>query len=231
MGRLFLFPKRCGKSVSTDSPSFIQSLEPRLLLAAASTAANVFAQFDGTIAAAGASVSIPLNFSRSTFKFSGNNSIIGVQVIADSGGTLDPAIVQIKDAHNRTVAPIFKNANLAAKTQSLALAKFATGKYKLIVSAEHGTTGAFSVNLFLAGDANGDFQVNSADVNTIKKSLGKRAGQRGYSVAADSNLNGVIDAFDVSQATANNKDRTNERILHLFAGPRAATALCPTALP
>jgi len=56
---------------------------------------------------------------------------------------------------------------------------------------------------------NGDRQVNTNDAKTVKKNLGKRSGQSGYSVSADANLSGAIDAFDLTQATANNKDKTS----------------------
>src|SRR6185503_9173974 len=132
----------------------LESMEQRLLMAAQVTAANVFAQFEGTISAPRSSVTIPINFSSSSFTFSGGKSVLGVQVVAADGSGLDPALIQIKDARNRAVTPIFKNANLASKTQSLAVANFSIGKYKLVVTSERNTIGAFSVNLFLAGDVN-----------------------------------------------------------------------------
>src|SRR5213596_2215492 len=153
-----LFWQRWGQSAHRPADlggcGAIEQLEQRVFLAASATATNVFAQFDGTISGDKPSVTIPLNFSRSNFTFSGKESVLGVQVLAADGSRLDPAMVQIKDAHNRSVSPIFKNANLASKAQSLALADFSAQKYKLIVSAEHHTSGAFQVNLFLAGDAN-----------------------------------------------------------------------------
>src|SRR5207248_9737257 len=135
---------------------------------------------------------------------------------------VDSSVVTTKEARNRAVAPFFKNANLASKTQSLAVANFSAGKYKLVVTSKRNSIGAFSVNLFLAGDVNGDRQVNANDAKTVKKSLGKRTRQAGYSITADANLSGVIDSFDLTQATANNKDRTTLNPLPLSAAPLPA---------
>jgi len=120
---------RCAGSAPTNA--IVEPMEQRILLAAQAAAANVFAQFEGTIVGGRSSVTIPINFSSSNFTFGGGKSVLGMQVVADSGSTLDPALIQIKDARNRAVATIFKNANLASRTQSLAVANFSACKYKL----------------------------------------------------------------------------------------------------
>src|SRR5881394_4315342 len=113
------------------APPVLESMEPRLLLAATTAAANVFAQFDGVIPSGRATVTIPINFASSNFTFSGGKSVLGVQVVAQDGSSLDAGIIAIKDAHNKNVAPIFKSANLPHTKNSLAVANFAAGKYKL----------------------------------------------------------------------------------------------------
>ncbi|HEV8604728.1 MAG TPA: Ig-like domain-containing protein [Tepidisphaeraceae bacterium] len=197
----------------------VERMEERVLLAAGTAAANVFAQFEGVVAGGHSSVTIPISFSSSNFTFKGGKAVLGVQVVADAGSKLDAAVVQIRDSRNRVVTPIFTNSNLASKKQSLALADFSVGKYKLVVASERNTSGAFFVKVFLAGDVNGDRQVNANDAKTVKKNLGKRVGKGGYSVSADANLSGTIDAFDVAQAKANNKDRTTLNPLSLAVAP------------
>src|SRR5690242_13056171 len=121
MGKPPLFRQRRGNSAhrpgNLGRGVLVEPLEHRLMLAADATAANVFAQFQGAIDPQGSTVTIPLNFSRSNFTFSGKQAVVGVQVIAADGMNLDPAVVQIKDAHNHAVTPIFKNSNLDSKKQ------------------------------------------------------------------------------------------------------------------
>jgi len=229
MGKRPLFWQRRGSSAHQTAglgrSALVEPLENRLLLAAGATAGNVFAQFEGTIAAPNSTVSIPLHFSNSNFKFSGKSAVLGVQVVADGGSALDPALVQIKDARNRTIKPLLKNPNLADGTQSLALANFSSGNFKLLVSSDRKTTGSFGVNLFLAGDANGDGKVDAGDLRSIRRNLGKRDTQSGFPASSDANLNGVIDAFDVAKASANLGDKTTLKVLALSASPQSAHPL------
>src|SRR3989440_4348891 len=225
-----LFRQRWGLSAHQSArigrSALVEPLEDRLMLAANATTANVFAQFEGIITAPSSTISIPLHFSNNNFKFSGKSAVLGVQVVADGAGSLNPALVQIKDARNRTIKPIFKNSNLADSSQSLALAKFSSGNYTLIISSDRETTGAFTVDLFLPGDANEDGQVNAGDLRSIRKNLGKRDTHSGFPKSADANLNGVIDAFDIAQATANINDKTTLKVLTaLSASPRSAHPL------
>src|SRR5438067_6546855 len=179
-----LFRQRWGLSAHQSArigrSALVEPLEQRLMLAANATTANVFAQFEGIITASNSTISIPLHFSNSNFNFSGKSAVLGIQIMADGAGALDPAVVQIKGARNRTIKPIFKNPNLAARSQSLALANFSSGNYTLIISSERKTTGRFAVNLFLAGDANGDGKVNSSDLRSIRRNLGKRDTDSGF---------------------------------------------------
>src|SRR6266550_1873847 len=225
-----LFRQRWGSSAHQSArigrSALVEPLEDRLMLAANAATANDFAQFEGIITASNSTVAIPLHFSNNNFKFSGKSAVLGVQIVSDGAGALDPALVQIKDARNRTIKPIFKNSNLADRTQSLALANFSTGNYALLVSSDRKTTGSFSVNLFLAGDANGDGKVDASDLRSVRKNLGKRDTHSGFPKSADANLNGDIDAFDVAQTSANINDKTTLKVLTaLLASPQSAHPL------
>jgi len=59
------------------------------------------------------------------------------------------------------------------------------------------TTGAFDVTVSLAGDVNGDHQVDAQDVDVIRSLGGRRAGQNGFVPAADVNHNGIIGDGDL----------------------------------
>src|SRR5437016_992914 len=76
----------------------VESIEQRLLLTTAAASVDVFAQFDGTLASASASVQIPLKLTRSNFTLAGGKTTLGFQLAAAPGAHLDPATVQILDA-------------------------------------------------------------------------------------------------------------------------------------
>src|ERR1044071_347293 len=172
------------------SPYRIEELEERLLLSSTAAAANFFARFDGTITPASPSVTFNIPITTHFFTLAGGSSELGFQVIDSSGSPLDPAVVQIKSSHNHSIKAVASNSNLANKTQSLGLFDLMADTYKVTVKADANSGGAFSLNLFLAGDANGSGSVDASDKTLIQHNLGKKAGQSGYTAPLDANLNG-----------------------------------------
>jgi type VI secretion system secreted protein Hcp len=69
--------------------------------------------------------------------------------------------------------------------------------------AAAGTTGTFDLAVGLAGDVNGDHQVDATDIDLIQRLRGTRSGDDGFVPAADVNHNGVIGRFDVRLARRN----------------------------
>jgi hypothetical protein len=65
-----------------------------------------------------------------------------------------------------------------------------------IAGMDAATAGAYSVQVFVAGDANGDTKVDGSDAAIVAGARGKRAGDTGYVAAADANRDGVIDGVD-----------------------------------
>lgn len=70
-------------------------------------------------------------------------------------------------------------------------------------AAAAGSTGAFDLAVGLAGDINGDHQVDATDIDLIKGLRGTRASDEGFVPAADVNHNGVIGRLDVRLARRN----------------------------
>ena len=78
----------------------LEQLEDRTLL---STAANVFATFDGLLAHTTDTQQIPISISSANFSLSGINTVmLGFHLERVSGSNLDPAVVQIKNAKGRS---------------------------------------------------------------------------------------------------------------------------------
>ncbi len=183
-----------------------EQLEQRILLAG--DARNVFATFNGSIAYPNGTQSIAITLSPANFALAQGNVVLGFQVEAN-GSSLDPTAVQIKDPRGKTVQPIYNNPDLAQNTQSLTLAQLGLGTYTLSFGAERRTSGAYHLAVFLAGDATGNRIVDQLDVKQVQQSYGSHFGDGRYTVEADSNLNGVINAFDLSLALSNRGDSTN----------------------
>src|SRR5437764_960729 len=78
-------------------------------------------------------------------------------------------------------------------------------------------SGASTVDVFLVGASNGDYRVDKRDVQLIHALRGKRLGQPGYTIDADANGDGVINAADEGLARANLGAATRIRPLTLTA--------------
>ncbi len=115
----------------------------------------------------------------------------------------------ITTASGVAVKPTYVNADLGGYTRSLALASLTYGSYNLTVGGDRGTSGAFQLDAFLAGDANGDHRIDLSDGSLIRSLIGSVSGDGRYQVAADSNLDGAISSFDYTQWRYNLNDVTS----------------------
>jgi len=115
-----------------------------------------------------------------------------------------------------------------AGAHGFALGRFGNGIAFARTAAAAGSTGDFDVTVTLAGDINGDHQVNAQDLDVIRSLRGVRAGQDGYMAAADVNHNGVIGLGDLHLAqwnlgrSATVGDVTADPFLLANNGPRFA---------
>jgi type VI protein secretion system component Hcp len=114
----------------------------------------------------------------------------------------------------------------AAGGHGFALATVTSGFLFARARGAGGSTGAFDVNVTLAGDVNGDHQVDAQDLDLIRSLRGVRRGQPGYLAAADVNHNGVIGSGDLQLAernlgrTATVGPITADQFLFAGRGPR-----------
>jgi len=197
-------------------------LENRTLLAN-----NVFAQFDGLVPDSFSKQRISIVLTPSDFSLRGGSTVLGFHLEAAQGSSLDPAAVQIHTADGTLVTPKYVNSDLDGNTQSLALAALTYGAYTLDIAGDRGTSGAFHLDIFLAGDANGDRQVNLADGQLIESLYGTTSASTNYSQEADANLDGRIDSFDYTQWRTNLGDFTSLNPLTLTADLSPSPASLP----
>ena len=176
------YKSRLSKPKSHTRLPHIELLEDRRLL----FASHVIAQFDGSLTNAAPVQQFPFSLSDNDFNLSGSKTVLGFQVQRTIGSILDPAAVQILNSAGNAVATRLVSPNLPANSQnlvnarSLVVAELAYGNYMLKVGADLGTRGGFQVNVFLAGDLNGDHSVDNGDLTQVRNMLGTSAGSPTY---------------------------------------------------
>jgi hypothetical protein len=187
----------------------LEQLEDRSLLSA-------FASIEGNIAEPGARDVVPIHIDTAYFSLHRWGSYLGFEVHAASGSQLDPSPVQIQQQDKSVTATVWKS--LDGTQRSVSLATVRSGNFQLVVSGDKGTAGRYEVDVFLVGDANGDYQVDQRDVKLIHNLRGKRLGQAGYVPDADANRDGVINSVDEGLARTNLRTTTYVRPLTVTLG-------------
>lgn len=123
--------------------------------------------------------------------------LVGIDIQAASGSAVQPAVPAI--AGLTTLVQHTGSGSafglFAISRAGLELLQFAGGSAS--------TAGGYTLQVFIAGDANQDGDVNGADGTLVAGLVGTSAGQSGYILAADGNRDGVIDAADVQLVAAN----------------------------
>ena len=189
--------------------SGVESLELRQLLA--SGAANVFATFDGVITAPNGTNNLKISILPINFTLAGGSTgkfVLGLEVQQGAGSTIDPTAIKVADSQGNVIAPLYANPDLGNQTQSLEVVQLPLGAYTLTAGAERGTSGAYRLLAFLAGDVNGDHAVTSSDLTALAGMYGTTSSSPKYNVAGDTNLDGQIGAFDYTEGRANLGDST-----------------------
>ena len=182
----------------------LEQLEPRVLLNGEAPE-NVFLSIEDQLDDPTGAVQVPLSVSAGDFSSNRLGTVgVGLHVMADTGSGLDPAAVEIRDGSGTLVPLRYADPDLQAG-ESLALVELPFDQsYDLSVTGERGTSGAFTLRLFLIGDADGDGHVDRAvDTPIVQGGFGSRTGDEKYRVEADANLDGLISAFDVTQHIRN----------------------------
>ncbi len=105
------------------------------------------------------------------------------------------------------------------------LARVSRGSFDVRMSRGQGAEVPLAMDVYLAGDVNGDHRVDRQDLRMVRDLLGRRQGQLGHSLAADVDLDGVINVRDWRLARLNLGAATQVRPLSVSA------ALAPASDP
>jgi hypothetical protein len=204
----------------------LEPLENRRLLASAPV--NVFAEFDGVIASPGSSTTLKVNFTSVNFSLPNHSVILGFHLEASAGSALVPAPVQVTPASTgASVTAIYVAPKVASGTGSLSVDQLSYGTYQLTLPASPGTSGAYHLDVYLVGDADGNRSVDSSDGTIIKAIYGSKVGDGVYQIAADSNLDGLITSFDLAEWRLNYGNTTSVNPL----AESSAVSPAPVQLP
>ena len=170
----------------------------------AQTDRGVIASFVGQISTPKQEDTVAFEVTPEKFGLTDDGRIGLVFVMRPEGdSTLDPGLIRVIAGSGHVDAGGTRRPDTAASASSIALATLTAGSYTIWVRGEKNTTGAYRLDVLLAGDANGDLRIDDADVLLINQLERTRAGGADYSVLADVDRNGVINGGDRQRALAN----------------------------
>ena len=188
-------------------------LEKRLLLA---QQGNLFANLAGDVGSGADTNVSPVSILESDFEQPHRRILLGFSASADESA-LDPGRIRIVPHGSSTHRPVLQKLNTKGSLSSLSIAWVGTGNYALKVDSQNRTSGSYSLDVFLAGDANGDFRVDTQDLQLIRSLRNVRSHNSRYVSEADVDRNGIINSYDSHLANANRGASTRLRPLSLTA--------------
>ncbi|HEX6088289.1 MAG TPA: dockerin type I repeat-containing protein [Thermoanaerobaculia bacterium] len=176
------------------------------LSAAAQESPGVIASFTGTLGSSGQTDRIGFNVDAGQYELNAAGGVDLVFVMSSENSAqapVDPGLIAVEATGSGSVQKDMRRPDTASSTTSIALATLTPGTYEIVVRSEHKTTGAYRVDVLLAGDANGDFKVDAADLQVIAQLNATKWDDADYSPYADVDRNGIINGGDRQRAAGN----------------------------
>ena len=175
---------------------------------------NAFSIYTGEIASPGDSNAVTLEVSASDFTIPDSGSVmLGFLLIAPEDSSLDPGHIDVAaQEQGEAHAGGPRRPDIAGSSNSLTLADVSVGAHDILLHGQHGTVGAYRLELFLAGDANSDFQVDQQDLDLIDSLRSTKWDEPDYLPQADVDRNGVINGGDLQRASRNLGASTRLRV-------------------
>jgi hypothetical protein len=142
---------------------------------------------------------IPVNVS---VQNPGKSVYLGIQT-SNQGGDYDPEPAKLFRDNGTQILSSMAIANLSSSRNSLVIASLQSGDYSIKSTGVFRNASQSLVTVYLLGDVDGDGVVLTGDLNAIRRTYGSKAGDGRYQLAADANLDGVINSVDYSWALRN----------------------------
>jgi hypothetical protein len=183
-----------------------ESLETRELLTGG--AGSTFAITAGNITSAGGSQATTVHIDSSHFTMPRHSVTIGIDLapVGNSAisGRIDSISQNAEGGQRGSRIRLQRVRNNEAILANLRLPRGQTGADETInVTAQNGTQGQYLLGFYLAGDANGDGQVDKTDISLIDKAIGAISGDKQYTLDLDTNRDGRIGLNDMMLAKRN----------------------------
>lgn len=176
------------------------------LSAFAQESPGVITSFTGTLSSSGQVDRIAFDVDGGQYELNAAGGVDFVFVMSSENSAqapVDPGLIAIEANGSGSVQKNLRRPDTPSSTASIALATLTPGTYEILVRSEHKTTGAYRVDVLLAGDANGDFKVDAADLQVIAQLNATKWDHADYSPSADVDRNGVINGGDRQRAEGN----------------------------
>ena len=201
----------------------MEQLESRQVLSA--SPANVFAQFTGEISQPFEKQSVEVFLIPGNFQLGFGPATVGFLARPTDGSDFSPAPVKVESLNpfdRGRQMPVLESRPGLPDGGSVSLVSLKRGAYKVEVAGGN-TVGKWQLDVFLAGDVNGDFKVTAHDVETLYAALLQGNASPELLAVGDSNRDGLISFFDVEVAQYNMGTSTSTRPLTLSAQLAAAS--------
>jgi Dockerin type I domain len=183
----------------------LEALEIRLQLSAM-IPANSIGTAEGTVLQRGGSSAASVTVATKNLTAGKSSTLFGVFVEPGSGSSLDPRIVGVKASDGRMLSIEQGRPFVAGRAdgQAAAFVKVSrAGPLTVLVSGGDRSIGKYSLDVSLAGDANGDGSVNQSDLAPFAAAYLTTPGDQNYNAAADFNQNGIVNLYDAKALEEN----------------------------
>jgi hypothetical protein len=183
----------------------VDALEVRLQLSAV-IPANSIGTGEGEVSRPGAVSSASVTVAARNLTAGKSSTLFGVFVGPGSGSELAPRIVGVKESDGRSVSIKQGRPFVARRAdgQAAAFVKVSeAGPLTVLVSGGRHSTGTYTLDVTLAGDAHGDGTVNQADLAFFAASYLATPGDPNFNAAADFNQDGIVNQVDAKALEQN----------------------------
>lgn len=178
----------------------LDSLESRVLL----SSVTGFANFQGRITGpSGDAITVqvdPSDFDTAL----GGRVLLRVEARAADGSRLDPGVTDLESATPGGVRILARRADVPRGARaSVTIASVLPGALTIRPRPEGRTTGDYTLSVSLAGDTNGDNQIDRSDLLAIRRALGRRSTANGVAPGADVDGDGRVSLVDLGITARN----------------------------